>query len=187
MAAVIPDDPFHQGGPIIQTPGTWTLWQPATVFTGLNYLEGQVVSILADGNVITPQRVTNGSITLQQPATKVTVGLQFIAQLQTMYLDVGNEADTIQGKRKKISALTVRANQTRGLSFGQTFNNLSPFKEFNQGMILGQTIPLISADARVPMDPLWDVQGQICLQQDNPLPATVLGVIPEITVGDTAK
>jgi len=77
--------------------------------------------------------------------------------------------------------------QTRGLSYGQTFNNLTPIKEFSQGQVLGSTISLVTGDERVIMDPLWDVPGQICLQQDNPLPATVLGVIPEITVGDTVK
>jgi hypothetical protein len=37
------------------------------------------------------------------------------------------------------------------------------------------------------MDPLWDVPGQVCIQVDDPLPATILGVIPEIVLGDTAK
>lgn len=180
---VIPDTTI----PFPADAGDWSITPQFTTFYGLDYLEGLLVQILADGNVITPQVVTNGTITLAEPASKVIVGLKFLPQLQTMYLDLTNELDSIQAKRKKISALSVRCTDTRGLSFGQTFANLSPIKEFNQGMSLGQTIPLISGDERVIMDPLWDVPGQICLQQDNPLPATVLGVIPEITVGDNAK
>ena len=185
ITAVVPDDPNNT--PLPAPFGSWSLTQPATVFHGLDYLEGQTVSILADGNVQNQQVVTNGAITLQVAATKVTVGLAFTAQLQTMPLDLGDQKDTIQGKRKKLSALTVRLSQTRGLSYGQTFNNLTPIKEFSQGQVLGSTISLVTGDERVIMDPLWDVPGQICLQQDNPLPATVLGVIPEITVGDTVK
>jgi hypothetical protein len=183
ITTTLPNDPTLT--PVPAASGTWSIMPQFTTFLGLDYLNGQTVSILADGNVITPQVVTNGSITLAQPASKVVVGLKYLPQLQTMYLDLGQEGDTIQGKRKKINALTVRVNQTRGLSFGQTFSNLSPIKEFSQNLVLGQAIPLQSTDERVIMDPLWDVPGQICLQQDNPLPATVLGVVPEITLGDT--
>lgn len=177
---VFPISNIPHGG----VPNGWSLATPSTVFGGLDYLEGQTVEILADGNVQTPQVVTNGTVTLSEPATKVTVGLKYIPQLQTMKLDMGNENDSIQGKRKKISALTVRCHETRGLSYGHTFDSLTPIKEFNQGMTLNQTIPLVSGDERVIMDPSWNVEGQICLQQDNPLPATVLGVVPEIAIGD---
>jgi hypothetical protein len=185
ITAIVPNDPLRT--PVIQGPGQWTVWTPVTTVIGLDYLEEQTVSILADGNVLAPQVVENGSITLEQPATKVTVGLAFIAQLQTMPLDLGDQKDSIQGKRKKISALSIRLSQTRGLSFGQSFVNMTPIKEWSQGQFLGQTIPLVTGDERVIMDPLWDVPGQICLQQDNPLPATILGVIPEVTVGDTVR
>lgn len=185
IKAIVPNDPLRT--PFAQDAGNWTLWQPLTTVLGLDYLNGLTVAILADGNVLAPQVVTNGSITLEQPATKIVVGLPFTAQLQTMPLDMGEAKDTVQGKRKKISALTVRLSQTRGLSYGQSFAHLTPIKEWSQGQFLGTTIPLVTGDERVIMDPLWDVPGQICLQQDNPLPATVLGVIPEITVGDTQR
>ena len=180
---VVPNDPNKIPVPA-PNPG-WLMMPQFTVFHGLDYLNGQTVSILADGNVVAPQIVVNGTITLSQPASKVTVGLGFTAQLQAMPLDLGDLRNSIQGKRKKLNALTVKVTQTRGLSYGQTFNNLSPIKEFSQGQSLGSTIPLVSGDERVIMDPLWDVPGQICLQQTDPLPATVLGVVPEISVGDT--
>ncbi len=178
---VIPNSTIPQ--PAVQ--GEWSLTQPSTTFSGLDYLEGQTVSILADGNAVSPQVVIAGQITLPQPATKVVAGLKFLPQLKTMPLDLGNEKDTVQGKFKKISALTVRCTDTRGLSAGRTFQTLVPIKEMNPSVPLGQPIPLVSGDERVIMDPLWDVPGQICIQQDNPLPATVLGVIPEILIGST--
>jgi hypothetical protein len=46
---------------------------------------------------------------------------------------------------------------------------------------------LVTGDARTLIDPSWDVPGQYCIQQSDPLPATVLGVIPEIVVGDTGN
>ena len=104
-----------------------------------------------------------------------------------MYLDLGQETNTVQGKRKKINALTVRVKDSRGIKAGRTFNTVTPIKELNRLTVMGQPIQLVTADERIVMDPLWDVPGQICLQVDDPVPSTVLGVIPEITVGDTAK
>jgi hypothetical protein len=102
-----------------------------------------------------------------------------------MYLDIGEP--TIQGKRKKINALTVRAANTRGLKAGRTFGTVIPIKQLSKASPLNGVIPLLTGDVRIIMDALWDVPGQICLQVDDPVPATVLGVIPEITIGDTVK
>jgi hypothetical protein len=104
-----------------------------------------------------------------------------------MYLDLGQEANTIQGKRKKVGALTVRVKDSRGVKAGRTFDHLVPIKELNRLTLMGTPGALVTADERIIMDPLWDVPGQICLQVDDPVPATVLGVIPEVVVGDTAK
>ncbi len=176
----LPNDPSETPLPV--SSGYWSLATPATVFYGADYLNGQLVSINADGSVLAPQLVVDNSITLANPATKVTFGLKYLPQLQTMPLDTGEP--TIQGKRKHIPALSIRVKETRGLSAGRTFDTLVPLKEMSPNVLLGTPIPLVNVDERVIMDPLWDVPGQICLQQDNPLPATVLGVIPEIVVGD---
>lgn len=178
---VVPNDPLATPVPAVS--GDWSLTPQFTTFYGLDYLEGQTVSILADGGVVTPQVVTNGKIVLANPASKVTVGLPFTAQLQTMYLDVGG-GETVQGKRKKIAALTVRCVDTRGIYAGRTFSTLVPIKQLNAAVVLGQPVPLLTGDERIVMDPLWDVPGQICLQVTDPLPATVLGVIPEVVIGD---
>lgn len=182
---LVPDDPL--GRVAIAPTGSWSVDRPIQVLHGLDHLEGQEVSVLADGGVVVGMTVQGGSITLPQPASKVVVGLGFQAQLQTMYLDLGQEANTIQGKRKKVAALTVRARDSRGLKAGRTFAHLTPIKEMNRTTIMGQPQPLITADERIIMDPLWDVPGQICLQVDDPLPVTVLGVIPEVIIGDTPK
>lgn len=175
--------------PSPQSSGEWSLSQPFTTFFGLDHLNGQIVSILADGGVIPPQQVTNGSITLSKPATKVTAGLGYTAQLRTMRLDTGNtgEGGTIQGKRKKIAAVTVRAADTRGVYIGSTFNTLVPAKELYKSTLLDQPQSLITGDERIIMDPSWNTEGQICIQVSDPLPATILGVIPEIIIGDTVR
>jgi len=46
---------------------------------------------------------------------------------------------------------------------------------------------LVTSDVRLIVDPQWDVFGQYSIVQTNPYPATILGVIPEISIGDGAK
>jgi len=46
---------------------------------------------------------------------------------------------------------------------------------------------LVTSDARTIVDPQYDVFGQYSFRQNFPLPSTILGVIPEVVVGDTPK
>jgi hypothetical protein len=175
------------GNPLIDAqPGAWTLWQPSTTFSGLDHLNGQTVVGLADGVPVGPFTVVNGSITLPKAATKVVIGLSFVPQLQTLSLDLGEP--TVQGKRKKIAAVTARVKDALGLSMGSSFTNLVPMKDLvlgNVGSATNATVTnLQTCDARTLLDPLYQVPGQYCFQQNNPLPASILGVIPEVTVGD---
>ncbi|CAB5082936.1 hypothetical protein IST4116A_01203 [Burkholderia cenocepacia] len=162
--------------------GSWSLTIPVSTVRGLDHLNGQTVAILADGNVLPQQTVVNGTVTLPRPATSIVVGLPYQSQLKTLYLDVQG-GPTIQSKRRKVSAVTVRMLNSRGMKIGQTFDMLHEFKERNT-QPMGQPIQLITGDERITLDPLYDLMGQVCVQQDDPLPCTVLGVIPEVTVGD---
>jgi hypothetical protein len=122
-------------------------------------------------------------VSLDRPHSLVTVGLPYTCQLQSLYLDIPG-GDTIQSKRKKINAVTVRLQDSKGLFVGPDFDNMTEIKERNT-QIMGQPIKLFTGDQRVIISPSWNLTGQICVQQDYPLPVTVLALIPEITVGDT--
>lgn len=167
-----------------QLSGTWSVAPPVSVISGLDHLEGETVAILGDGNVFPQQAVTGGQVILSQPCSKVAVGLPYIAQLQTLYLDTGEP--TIQGKRKNIIAMTMRVDQTRGLEAGPTFDDLTSYKDRDLNTI-GQPIELFTGDQRLLIGGGWTTEAQMCVQQANPLPATILGLIPEIQVGDTGK
>ena len=160
---------------------------PEDTFSGLDHLEGETVAILGDGNVFPSQVVENGRVMLSQEVSKAAIGLAIPnPQLQTLYLDMGNEANTIQGKRKNIVAMTARVTETRGLWMGQDFTNMDEFKDRDLETI-GEPIELYTGDQRMVIPGGWTVEGQMCLEQRSPLPATVLGVIPEFESGDDAR
>lgn len=158
---------------------------PATEISGLDHLEGATVSILADGSVQPQQVVRGGKITLQQPASLVTVGLPIQAQLETLPLDVQG-APTVQGKRKHVSKVRALVENTRGLKAGVVNPEKGPLLvEFKERTTepYGAPTRLLTGQQYVHTQGTWDVEGRVMFQQDYPLPATILGVVLEFDVG----
>jgi len=171
----------------------------ATIFSGAQHLGGMAVTGLADGVVINFTMPINGTfqfgiggtagLTAIPNASIVTIGLSFLPQLGTLPLDLGEP--TVQGKRKKVSAVTVRCRNALGLTAGRNLDTGVPMQDLvlgNVGTMSNQIVTgLVTGDARTIVDPQWDVFGQYYIQQPNPYPASILGVIPEIEVGDSGK
>lgn len=191
----IPDDPNNTPAPVSQN--YWSLSTPVSSVNGLNHLEGMEVSILADGSVVPNQVVTNGSITLPASYSFVTVGLPYTCQLQTLYLDPPAPS-TVQGKRKNLQAVTVRVQDTRGISAGTNQIDASTqsdgrapawvrmyeMKQRNVTQPPGSAIPLATGDLRELVGGDWAKPGQVAIQQTYPLSANILAVIPEWQIGD---
>jgi hypothetical protein len=156
-----------------------------SVISGLDHLNGATVSILADGSVQPQQVVSGGSINLQYPASRVTVGLPYVAQFQSLCMEPEGMSVQVQDYRKRISAVALRVTDTRGLKAGSNWNSLVEIKERGPGVFMGQPIPLFTGDERVVIDSQYLVDDDVCIQQDQPLPCTILGVIPEVSIGDT--
>lgn len=163
---------------------------PATSFSGAQHLGGLTCTGLADGTIIPAFTMpTSGSFTLSTPASKVTVGLAFTPQLQTLFIDLGQP--TVQSKMKKIPEVTIRVTETLGLTIGSDSSNLVPMKDLTVGNVGSMTnepvTDLVTGDARTIIDPKWQEAGQFFIEQPYPYPASILGVIPEVAVGDTEK
>jgi Ubiquitin-activating enzyme E1 FCCH domain len=165
------------------TAGNWSVTTPVQTISGLDHLNGETVSILADGSVAPQQTVVNGSITLDRMYSAITVGLPFTCQLKSLYIDVQEQGGTIQSKRKTIPAVSVRLQDSRGVYAGPTFDSLIAIKE-RTTEAMGQPIMLFTGDQRVLIPASYNVPGQVCIQVTDPLPSTILALIPELQIGD---
>lgn len=181
--------------------GEWSMTEPASVIGGLWHLIGATVTGLADGLYITPRVVAaDGTVTLDQDATAVTIGLAFQVQMQSLNVEAGQP--TMQGRRKKVAAVTARVENSAGFKIGANQPNgsaLSPQQVApvwigladapNKGVPpYGSVVkPLYTGDVRIPITGGFDKPGQVALQQDLPYPLQVLALIPEILVGDTPE
>lgn len=168
-------------------PGTWTCTVPTDTVSGLQHLEGATVSVLAAGSVVADQIVVDGSISIPQPADVITVGLGFVAQLQTLYIDFPSQEGAVAGRRKTIPSVIVRMQDTRGLTAGPDFDTLSEIKQRGPATPMGLPIPLYTGDEPKNIRTDWQQtgRGQVCFEQRYPLPATILGVVPQVLMGDT--
>jgi hypothetical protein len=182
VTAVMPEDPADTPLPVLE--GDWTLDTPIMAVTGLWHLEGQTVKILADGNVLPDAVVTDGSITLTQAATRIIAGLGYSCVAQT--LPPTTSQGVIEGRRKRSFGVKARLYNSRGLKSGTNLTRLYPMKEhtdeaYNEPTRLQAGVkPLFIQDA-------FNYDGQVYYVQDDPLPATILGLITDLQVGDALQ
>ena len=152
--------------------------------SGLDHLEGETVSILADGATHPNKTVSSGSITLNRSSTKVKVGLPYTSLLQTMRLDAGSQNGTSQSKTKRIYEITVRLYESLGIEVGPDLNNMEriPFRSSADPM--DSSVGVFTGDKEVEFRGNYETDGFIFVRQDQPLPLTVLSLYPKLITND---
>jgi hypothetical protein len=153
-----------------------------TVVTGLSHLEGRLVSILADGNVITPQTVSGSSITLLNSASLCYTGLGYNSDLETLNVELGLPDGTLQGRKVQISRVVLRLDNSRGGYLGPDFDHLYELLGDYKTSIASS---LYTGDIKVPLGGGYSDGGRFCFRQSGPLPITILAVMPLVTPGST--
>lgn len=148
-------------------------------FSTLTHLEGEELDILADGAVHPRETVTTGSITLDYYANKVHAGLPYTATLEPMKLHAGSQIGSARGKKQKIHGLTVAFFESRGGKAGPDTDTL---KSIPFGTGIQPTLFTGDVDFEFPGD--WGNEATISIVQDQPLPMTIIGIIPRVTVNE---
>lgn len=150
-----------------------------TVLSGLDHLEGKTVSIVADGNVHPSRVVSGGSITLDYAASKVVVGLPFTTYIEPMPVYAQVQGLVMQGKQKKISAVTLMVDKSRDFEVSADQGANWQALAMRSDEELGEPTALYSGYTEE-LSLLSDYyrNGSVIVRQVNPMPLTVLAVIP---------
>lgn len=151
---------------------------PVASVAGLGHLEGQTVAIVADGEARGTAVVSGGAVSVGTPAANIHVGLPITAEIETLDLDVAGTA--IRDKVKRIASLTVLIDQSsRSFFAGPDAAHLLRYRpspwDGNAAAHTGQVE--LSLQSR------FRVEGRVLIRQTDPLPLTVLGVIPRVELG----
>jgi hypothetical protein len=155
-----------------------------STLSGLDHLEGQVVSILADGATHPNKTVSSGSITLDRSSKNVKVGLAYTSLLQTMRLNAGSQNGTSQGKTKRIYDITVRMFETIGVEVGPDLSNLERIPFRSSADLMDEGIPPFTGDKEVEFRGNFETDGFIFVRQTQPLPFTILSLYPRLQTND---
>jgi hypothetical protein len=158
-------------------PGAWSYTQPATVFTGLDILEGEEVAILGDGAVYPRQIVTGGQITLPYPASYVTVGLPYDSELETLPLEIPAGDGTSQGRTARLDHLYLRLFETLGGEYGPQREITDILRPRSTDDPLGAPPPLFTGDVRLTFPGGHNAEHKVYIRQADPLPLTVLAIV----------
>lgn len=154
----------------------------ATVISGLGHLEGKTVTGVADGSPLPDLVVKNGAVTLPAAASLVTLGLPYTATMETLNINVDSNGGTVQGGKKRISAVTLRFEDSLGGAVGPDADHLAPVLP-PLPTTWGTPPDLRTEDVRVPLRSAWNTNGRIVFRQTQPLPVTLLSWMPEVTFG----
>jgi hypothetical protein len=155
-----------------------------STISGLDHLEGQTVSILANGATHPDKTVSSGSITLDRSSKNVKVGLAYTSLLQTMRLNAGSQNGTSQGKTKRIYDITVRMFETIGVEVGPDLSNLERIPFRSSADLMDEGIPPFTGDKEVEFRGNYETDGFIFVRQTQPLPFTILSLYPRLTTND---
>jgi hypothetical protein len=155
-----------------------------TTISGLDHLEGETVSVLADGSTHPNKVVSSGGITLDRSSTKVKVGLPYVSLLQTMRIDAGANNGTSQSKTKRIYEITARLYESIGIEIGPDLNNMERIPFRSSANLMNSGINVFTGDKEIEFRGNYETDGFIFVRQNQPLPLTVLSLYPRLITND---
>lgn len=150
-----------------------------STITGLWHLNGEEVSIFADGAYQKSKTVSNGSITLDTAASVVHVGLSYTAKVQTLRLEQVLADGISVPKPKRTSEVTLMVNESKEFKVGRDSDNLEYPKFRTTDDATGQTIGLVTGNVRAGFDSGFRKEDFIVVVQDRPMPLMLCAIIQE--------
>ena len=158
---------------------------PTTSITGLTWLAGQTVQVLADGAAHPDVTVSAGGVaTLVRSASVVQIGFACPATLQTNRIEAGAGDGTAQGKTKRINKVVVRFYNTLGGFAGPDASSLDEI-QFRKGSDpMDEAPPLFSGDKLIEWPGGYNFDGYVMVKQTQPLPMTVVAIMPLVHTFD---
>lgn len=161
---------------------------------GLDHLLGKEAVIVADGAVCPPQTVreiryadedgekSGIGIDLGYYAENVVVGLAYTAKLKSMPLEAQGQYGSTLGRRKHIQKIGVYFRNTNFAKIGADFVHMDEVK-WRRAEKPGQGVNLQTDYAFIHLTQGYANQNYACIMSDQPLPLTVLALLPEVGVG----
>lgn len=162
--------------------GNWYL--TAASMSGLDHLEGETVTVIADGGDHPDATVSSGAITLDAQHSKVHVGLGYVGLIKTMNLEAGSAAGPGQTKFKNINRVGVKFLNTLGARVGTDPYNMENVVFRSSADFTNRPPPLFSGSKPLFYPDRTAEEKHVIVEQRKPLPCTVQMIVPHIDTSD---
>ncbi len=144
----------------------------------LGHVEGEAVTVTANGVNLGSYTVSSGSITLTSDVFTYQVGLPYAMKIKTMRFAVPG-ADNVITRIKKIGRQTVRYLKAKDFSIGQEVDGIEHMETATA------TYKATSQDVRTLNTAGHDHDGYSVVKSSSPFPLTVLGIVVDIDITET--
>ena len=164
----------------------WALM--AETLTGLSHLEGKEVVALSDGKPVQGLVVSEGAVTLPEPASLVHVGLPFTGILAPMPFDFDTQSGTTQGHPRSFGQIGLRLLESAGgrVAVGDVHDNrddlLFDDLMYDVDVYGGPVQPFTGVKTISSPGGVGD-ELTMCIKQDLPLPFHVLAIVADVDFG----
>ena len=150
-------------------------------FSGADHLEGETVTVLADGFSVGTKTVASGAFSLTTPAVIIHAGLAVEPEIETLDLAVPNAE--LRSRVKAVSKVGFEAVAVRGIWVGEDADHLveaqiRPISGAFSGPP-GTTSGLVEAFVKSS----WNTGGRAVLRVVDPLPCSLSTFIRTVEVG----
>jgi hypothetical protein len=145
--------------------------------SGLTQYDGTTVSVVTDGGYLDDFEVSGGEIDLDSQVTHAVVGYKYKGIIKSFNLGFQIQADNTQTTMKAISEFGIRCVSTAGLKCGTSLYKMERVQELGQGDL--NYLPPLPIDGTKYVQYTDDNKKEkfFYIVQDEPLPATVTGVL----------
>lgn len=171
---------------------TWAL--AVDELSGLQHLEGEPVAVLGDGYVVaspnndsyTTLTVESGAVTLPRCYTVIQVGLPYISDIETLNIDT-NQGMSVAMDEKLVNKVAMHVEKSRGIFVGNappTDDTIDPLEGLTEMKLRSEEDSDEPNELKTEVIDLviqgsWNRGGRVFIRQVDPLPLTVLSVMPE--------
>lgn len=167
-----------------------------TDVTGLEYLEGKLVSIIADGEVVSSPynhnyrklQVIDGKVNLPKPFVHIIIGLPYISDIQTLEIDVNRQGLTISDA-KLVNRVFIKYAQSRGgyvsgeLPKTNTVEGMDEAKVWNINDQINKAKQPEDIRKEYRNMSSWKHNGSVGVRQVDPLPLQITSVTLDLVGG----
>ena len=158
-----------------------------TELGGLEHLEGQAVSVFADGAVLEKQAVRNGKINIPVRAARVVAGLPVMSQFIPQNIYIPTEYGSGIGQKQRINHVLLMLYLSGGGKIGADEQTLRDILYRDTDAPQGESQPLFTGNKNVQFAGATTQKEQaatILVQNDSPLPMNILALVPAVDVDD---